>query len=215
MCDLHHTASIDLVPFTDAGRVWTLIPCASGEKVYDFLISIFIMPSLIGGDMKLLFGGFIAIILLLLYEYAVYEALAVVMCVSKSGCTQYTVDSFTPGFSHAMSLIGGLVSALVIAELAVTKPGEAPVARALGGAAASPTLSWTLTIVTAIYLMVWVLGGLAAYVIGTMWYPGKLQPLTDLGQSWLGLAVAAAYSYFGISPPAGNPSTSGLATAQK
>jgi hypothetical protein len=155
--------------------------------------------------MKLLFGGFIAIILLILYEYSVYEGLMVVMCLNTSGCSQYTADSFTPGFSHAMSLIGGLVSALVIAELAVTKPGEAPVARAIGGASADTKLSWTLTIVTMIYLVVWVLAGLAAYVVGTMWYPGKLQPLTDLGQSWLGLAVAAAYSYFGISPAGGNP----------
>src|SRR5215471_12197283 len=161
--------------------------------------------------MKLLFGGFIAVILLILYEYAVYEA----VMVSTPGCTQYTPDSFTPGFSHAMSLIGGLVSALVIAELAVTKPGEAPVARAIGGAAAGPTLSWTLTVVTAIYLVVWVVAGLATYVIGTMWYPGKLLPLTDLGQSWLGLAAAAAYSYFGISPPGGNQSTLEPGTAQK
>jgi hypothetical protein len=155
-------------------------------------------------DMKLLFGGFIAIILLILYEYSVYEGLLVVMCLSTSACTQYTADSFTPGFSHAMSLIGGLVAALVIAELAVTKPGEAPVARTIGGTSDNATLSWTLTIVTAVYLVVWVLAGLAAYVVGTMWYPGKLQPLTDLGQSWLGLAVAAAYSYFGISPAGGN-----------
>jgi len=58
-----------------------------------------------------------------------------------------------------------------------------------------------------IYLVVWVIAGVAAYVVGTMWYPGKLQPLTDLGQSWFGLAVAAAYSYFGISPAGGNSST--------
>ena len=165
--------------------------------------------------MKLLFGGFIAVILLILYEYAVYEAIVVVMCVSTPGCTQYTAEGFTPGFSHAMSLIGGLVSALVIAELAVTKPGEAPMARAIGGAAAGPELSWTLTVVTTIYLVVWAIAGLAAYVIGTMWFPGKLQPLTDLGQSWLGLAVAAAYSYFGISPPGGNLSASEPGTAQK
>lgn len=152
--------------------------------------------------MKLLFGGFIAVILLVLYEYAVFEAIRVVQCISTAGCTQYTADMFTPGYSHAMSLVGGLVSALVIAELAVTKPGEAPVARAIGGDA-SPGLSWTLSIVTLIYLLVWVIAGVAAYVVGTMWYPGKLQPLTDLGQSWLGLAVAAAYAYFGISPAGG------------
>jgi hypothetical protein len=153
--------------------------------------------------MKLLFGALIAVILLGLYEYAVYEALVVVTCASTAGCTKHNIADFSEGFSHAMSMIGGLVSALVIAELAVTKPGEAPVARALGGADATSTLGWTLSVVTSIYLLVWVLTGLAAYVVGTMWYPGKLQPLTDLGQAWLGLAVAAAYAYFGISPPSG------------
>jgi hypothetical protein len=151
--------------------------------------------------MKPLFGGLIAVILLGLYEYAVYEAVRVVMCLGTSGCTTYNADDFTLGFSHAMSLVGGLVSALVIAELAVTKPGEAPVARSISNLhATSPRLSSTLSVVTVLYLLVWVVTGLAAYVIGTMLYPGKLQPLTDLGESWFGLAVAAAYSYFGISP---------------
>jgi phage shock protein PspC (stress-responsive transcriptional regulator) len=150
--------------------------------------------------MKLLFGGLIAIILLGLYEYSVYEGIAVVTCISTPGCTAYNATSFAEGYAHAMSGIGGLVSALVIAELAITEPGQAPVARAVGGAGVGPKLGWTLTIVTTLYLLVWVIAGLAAYVVGTMWYPGKLQPLTDLGQSWLGLAVAAAYAYFGISP---------------
>jgi hypothetical protein len=46
--------------------------------------------------------------------------------------------------------------------------------------------------------MVWVALGVSAYVVGAMWYPDALKPLTDLGQSWLGLAVAAGYAYFGI-----------------
>lgn len=152
--------------------------------------------------MKLLFGGLIAVILLGLYEYTVYEAIMVVTCIAKSGCTQFTLDDFTMGFAHAMNLIGGLVSALVIAQLAITEPGKAPVGREVSVAAPGWEASWTLTIVTSLYLLVWVATGLAAYVVGTMWWPGKLQPLTDLGQGWLGLAVAAAYAYFGLSPPA-------------
>jgi hypothetical protein len=154
--------------------------------------------------MKLLFGGLIGVILLGLYVYCVYEAIMVVTCLAKAGCTQYKPDDFTPGFAHAMNLIGGLVSALVIAELAITQPGQSPVALAVGGGAPlGPGLDWTITIVIMLYLLVWVLTGLAAYVVGTMWWPGKLQPLTDLGQAWLGLAVAAAYAYFGLSQPAG------------
>jgi hypothetical protein len=36
--------------------------------------------------------------------------------------------------------------------------------------------------------------------VGTLNHPGQVQPLTDLGQAWLGLAAAAAYSYFGVKP---------------
>lgn len=160
--------------------------------------------------MRLLLGGLIAIILLGLYEYAVYEAIKVVMCLGTAGCTAYTAEDFTSGYSHALNGIGGLVSALVVTELALTEPGKAPAARTIGGDNASPLLSWTVTIVAVLYCLVWVVAGLAAYVIGTMWYPGKLQPLTDMGLSWLGIAIAAAYAYLGVSPPqnnaAGNPS---------
>ncbi len=31
-------------------------------------------------------------------------------------------------------------------------------------------------------------------------HPDVLPALTNVGQSWLGLAVAAAYGYFGLSP---------------
>ena len=45
-----------------------------------------------GWDMKLLFGGFIAVILLGLYGYAVYEAIMVVMCISV--CRQNISDGW-------------------------------------------------------------------------------------------------------------------------
>jgi hypothetical protein len=159
--------------------------------------------------MKLLFRGLIAVILLGLFVYTVYEAIMVVTCVNKTGCTQFKPGDFTSGFTHAMNLIGGLVSALVIAELAITEPGKTPVARAVSVAAPGWQDSWTLTIVTSLYLLVWVVTGLAAYIVGTMWWPETLQPLTDLGQGWLGLAVTAGYAYFGLSPPSGKEGQGG------
>lgn len=81
--------------------------------------------------MKIAIGGLIAIILLGLYVYSVCLAILVVNCASTTGCTSYPLSSFTDGMVQALTLVGGLVSALVIAELAITKPGEAPMARAL------------------------------------------------------------------------------------
>ena len=143
--------------------------------------------------MQLAFGGGIAFILLGLYLYALVIA---IMAALKMGV------SFTDGFQTTLHTVGGLVSALVIAELAITQPGTTPVARALdatrtniGGGAASAVKG-----VTILYLVAWIIAGLAAYVVGVLWFPKDVPALTDLGNAWLGLAVAAGYAYFGITP---------------
>jgi predicted metal-binding membrane protein len=145
------------------------------------------------------FGGLIAVILLGLYVYAVRTAIVIVNCVFTSGCTTVNVASFTEGMKLSLTLIGGLVSALVIAELAITKPGEAPMARILAPNSSARAQN-VLKIVTFLYLLVWLATGLLGFIVGYIKHPGVLQPLSDLGQSWLGLAIAAAYSYFGIKP---------------
>ena len=149
--------------------------------------------------MKLVFGGIVAVILLGLYAYAVITAILVVSCITTTGCSTLTAGAFTTGYASTLTTVGGLVSALVIAELAITKPGEAPLARTIHGET-TPKEKGFLATVTGIYLLVWLGLGLAAYVVGAMWHPETLKPLSDLGQSWLGLAVAAAYAYFGINP---------------
>lgn len=141
---------------------------------------------------KLILGGVIAFVLLTLYVYLAWMAISVVGCATPPDCHA----SFTKPMAGALALIGGLVSALVIAELAITKPGEAPLSRAVSSST-SPTESTIVKVATFAYLGVWTLVGLAAFVTGLN-YPDELQSLTDLGQSWLGLAVAAGYSYFGI-----------------
>jgi hypothetical protein len=149
--------------------------------------------------MRLLFGAVIAIVLLGLYAYSVFTATAVVNCVETTGCAKLTLADFTDGMASTMTLIGGLVSALVIVELSVTQPGEPPVARAL---ADNPTAKATMAVkvLTSLYLLAWIVTGLWALIVGVMQHPKVLQPLTDLGQAWLGLAVAAAYAYFGVKP---------------
>jgi hypothetical protein len=149
--------------------------------------------------MRTTFGGLIALMLLGIYAYAVIFAITVANCISNPECTRLTRADFTDGFAVAMSTVGGLVSALVIAELAVTKPGEAPVARALG-AAPTPRATQILKGVTAGYIFVWVLVGAAAFITGVMRHPDVLQTLTDLGRTWLGLAVTTAYAFLGIKP---------------
>ncbi|MEW9571540.1 hypothetical protein ABQJ54_07240 [Rhodanobacter sp. Si-c] len=150
--------------------------------------------------MKMLAGGAIAVVLLVFYVLLVHSAVHVVNCVSTSGCTGATVASFNDVKSQAMSVLGGLVSALIISELAITKPGEAPAARILAAASdrAKNVFRWT----TWLYVGAWLVTGAWAFWTGLS-HPSVLPALTSVGQSWLGLAVASAYAYFGISPANG------------
>lgn len=124
---------------------------------------------------KMIFGSLIALILLGLYVYLIWSATSVVGCTPQPSC----LGDFTDKMASALSLIAGLIAALVIAELAITKPGEAPVARALASTA-SPRAVNILKMVTLVYLGVWVLCGLGALLISWR-HPDDVAALTNLG----------------------------------
>lgn len=148
--------------------------------------------------MQLIFGGLISVVLLGIYVHLVSKAIKVVYCLAATGCTKYSATYFNEGMAQALSIIGGLVSALVIAELAIAKPGEAPVRRSLAKNASSMAVR-AVSIVSITYVLVWIGTGLTAFLVG-LYHPKEVPPLTTLGQAWLGLAVSAAYAYFGLNP---------------
>ena len=67
------------------------------------------------------FGGALALVLLLLYAMTVVGMIIAVLEVGTAGKVE-----FTGGVTLVVTTIGGLVSALVIAKLAATNPGETP-----------------------------------------------------------------------------------------
>ena len=150
--------------------------------------------------MKAVFSGLIALILLGIYVDLLVVASRVVDCLNTSGCTNYPATYFTDGMAQALSVIGGLVSALVIAVLAVTKPGGVPLARWLPTKQApSDTPNRFLQVLTTAYVLVWVVAGVFAFLF-SLHHAKGLPALTNVGQAWLGLAVAAAYAYFELRP---------------
>ncbi len=95
--------------------------------------------------------------------------------------------------------VGGLVSALVVAELALMTPGASPVQQF--SVPGSPR--WVRRLIFAIillYLGAWLFTGLTALIVGVVLYPNVNSTLSDVGTTWLGLAVAGGYAYFGIRP---------------
>lgn len=148
--------------------------------------------------MQAIFGGTIAVILLGIYIHLIRVGWLVVDCLTTAGCRTYDAAHFNDGMAQVLAIVGGLVSALVIAELAVTRPGEAPGGRVLAEDATGRA-KLILKAVSAVYVLVWIGAGLAAFFIG-LYHPKVLPPITSLGQAWLGLAVASSYAYFGIKP---------------
>jgi predicted metal-binding membrane protein len=114
-------------------------------------------------------------------------------------CTPTACQAIPTGISFVHTTVAGLVSALVVAELALTAPGESPGVQTLAS-----DLSETSKRITAYisggYVLVWIIFGLLALITGTMLFPDAVKTLSDAGTTWLGIAVAAAYSYFGIKP---------------
>lgn len=68
-------------------------------------------------------------------------------------------------------------------------------------------LLWLYTRLIAIYVATWIIIGLAALWFGVIVDPKSKtdsETLQAIGTTWLGIAVAITYAYFGISPPTEN-----------
>jgi hypothetical protein len=95
-----------------------------------------------------------------------------------------------------VNLIGGIVSAVVVGNLAVSEPGEAPLGQVRAmtnayGEAIMRFVVWT-------YIIIWLLIGASAFYVGVYKCPDVFAPLTEIGKSWLGILVGALYAWFGI-----------------
>lgn len=146
----------------------------------------------------LVFGGIVASILLGLYAGTlVYMIWEVVDLGSKAGTAESI--TFNEGLVAVVTAAGGLVSALVISQLAVTEPGDDPGIMRIG-ANPGQQQSWWVTLLIWLYLSAWLVVGLSALVFGVMVYPGVSTTVSDIGTTWLGLAVASGYAYFAVRP---------------
>jgi hypothetical protein len=138
---------------------------------------------------KCVFGGLLASALLGLF------VLAVVLAIIKAyHCTG--TCSVSEGIAQLLETVGALVSAVVISELSVTTPAQAPGTRL---AQVFPEgQRGSVKFLASAYIVVWLLSGLALVIVGWVLYPTVPQ-LNSAAKVWIGVAIAAAYAYFGIS----------------
>jgi hypothetical protein len=145
----------------------------------------------------LAFGGALAFILLMLYAVSVIYMIIAVAAWDRT--VPVKPVEFSSGLVLVVTTVGGLVSALVITKLAVTPPGQSPTI-SLPAADEDEGPSRTEVWLALLYLIIWLIVGLGALIVGVMLHPDANQTLHDLGATWLGLAITSSYAYFGITP---------------
>jgi hypothetical protein len=153
---------------------------------------------------KLIVSSALALFLLAIYVCCVWFAIDLASAVqantdlAKANLAKANLETFHEGWKSSFTLVGSLVSALIIAELAVTKPTEFPTMRVAAdqGTTISPLAKWLI----GAYLIVWFIAGACSFVAGTLLYPNIVPALSAMGTSWFGIAVTATYAYFGIKP---------------
>jgi hypothetical protein len=143
-------------------------------------------------NFRIIVGGIIAYILIVLYGgIALYIIQKVIACSNDPSCKTLVLHD---GLVYVLTTVGGLVSALVVSKMTITNPGKDPALIANFGEK-QPMI---VNIIIWFYLLLWTVIGLAALIIGVIIYPGICKTLSDFGTTWLGLAVATGYAYFGI-----------------
>jgi hypothetical protein len=136
--------------------------------------------------------GVIACLLLLIYIFTLGEIiLSVYKWDPKAGEFISNVNAV-----WVVNLIGGIVSAVVIGNLAISNPGETPVSQVSEiaeayGKSLMKTVVW-------IYIIAWLLIGLGSFYVGVIKCPDVYNTLNEIGKSWLGILVGAVYAWFGI-----------------
>lgn len=139
------------------------------------------------------FGGLVAIVLLALFSGSV---LAMIVQAVKATPADAPVNG-NEGLVYIATTVGGVVSALVISILGISRARPEMSLHQLTQFGGDRSARW----IVAGYLLLWVVTGLAALVFGVILYPDAVPALGDIGMTWLGLSVTTTYVYFGLSKP--------------
>jgi hypothetical protein len=114
---------------------------------------------------KLIIGGIIAYILLILYSgIATY---AIIKVIGSYECNPGGNVELHQGLIYVLTTVGGLVSALVVSRMTITNPGSDP-ARFRNFGEGQPMV---VNIIVWCYLLIWTFTGLATLLVGVISSP--------------------------------------------
>jgi hypothetical protein len=137
-------------------------------------------------------NGIIAIVLLIIYSFTLGHMILTAIDWDMADGNLV----FNNNIIWVANVVGGLVAGVIIANLALSKPGETPVTQVREmsrqyGRMLLKTVIWS-------YISVWLLIGIATFLVGVIFFPDVNNTLNEMGKYWLGILLGSAYAWFGI-----------------
>ena len=147
--------------------------------------------------MRNIMRGVLSFFLLTIYTIAMYMMLSQVYEWGHAG--DPGPHDFPANLVWIVTTIGTLVSALVITTLSIAERSGQPDIPLVKANNNGEKPGWVKKLAN-LYIAVWFLVGFSASILGLLLFPDINQTLSDIGKSFIGLAIAAAYALFGVEP---------------
>ena len=162
-------------------------------------------------NLKLLFIGVLAIALLGLYIFSMTVAVGEASRCKKLDVAHENdpkVEVCSPaeknlenGIGTLFSAVGGLVAAFALGFLAVTESNIPNQGLESVITPDKKSIGETITkAIPLIFVLTWLLCGIAAVIYGLIQYWGTIPPLTEMAKAWIGTAIAGIGAFWGIRP---------------
>jgi hypothetical protein len=169
-------------------------------------------------NLKTFVVGALAVILMTLYVFTFYMAVrtsfecytpventaektARINAVSPAANSKCSPErsNLEGGVSIIFAGVGGIISAFAIGILTVTEPNKLPT-NALTGPELSGFQLKAAKGISVAFVLIWLLGGAVAVIVGLLLHNGTIPPLTEMAKAWIGTAIAAVGAYWGYQP---------------
>jgi hypothetical protein len=146
---------------------------------------------------QLIFGGILALVMLGLYGYSVFEAVKLAReCKDIAGCTKELSNNLMLFFN----VVGGLISATVVGVLGSTQRGEFPAQKSFEKNLSGLTAT-IAGFMPSVFILFWIVCGLYMLFFGFITFNNDpVPPLSAQTKAWVGTAIGAVYAYLGINP---------------
>ncbi len=147
-------------------------------------------------EYKWVVAGALAVILIVIYGSTVWQVIKLISqtCGAK-GCEPGSVkiDDWS---RRVLTGVGSINAGVVTVVLGIAQP--APLNAILRPQGMSVPKAKLLSILTTLYILVWIGVGLATFFFGAQKYPDANSTITDMGYAWFATACLAVAAFFGI-----------------